>query len=45
MLILSVVLIMAAVVTIYYWFDFHFKGVVHVIMEDWYIKFERDYNR
>lgn len=38
---LSALLIITAVVTIYYWADFYIRGGVHVIKEDWYIKFER----
>lgn len=39
--IISVALIIAAVGTICYWADFYIRGGVHVIKEDWYIKFER----
>jgi hypothetical protein len=38
---LSVLLIMTAVGVIYYWADFFIRGGVHVLKEDWYIKFER----
>jgi hypothetical protein len=38
---LSVLLIMTALGVIYYWADFYIRGGVHVIKEDWYIKFER----
>jgi hypothetical protein len=38
---LSVLLIMTAVGVIYYWADFYLRGGVHVLKEDWYIKFER----
>lgn len=38
---LSVLLIMTAVGVIYYWADFYIRGGVHVIKDDWYIKFER----
>lgn len=38
---LSVLLILTAIGVIYYWADFYIRGGVHVIKEDWYIKFER----
>jgi hypothetical protein len=41
MVIISVALIITAVGTICYWADFYIRGSVHVIKEDWYIKFER----
>jgi hypothetical protein len=37
---LSVLLIGTAVVCIYYWVDFYITGGVHVIEDDWYIKFQ-----
>ncbi len=37
---LSVLLIGTAVVCIYYWVDFYITGGVHVIKDDWYIKFQ-----
>jgi len=40
---LSVLLIMTAVGVIYYWADFYIRGGVHVIKEDWYIKFEKSF--
>ncbi len=40
-IILSALLIITAVFTIYYWIDFYTKGGVHVVKEDWYIKFEK----
>jgi len=40
---LSVLLIMTAVGVIYYWADFFIRGGVHVLKEDWYIKFERSF--
>ena len=40
---LSVLLIISAVVVIYYWADFFIRGGVHVIKEDWYIKFQRSF--
>ena len=38
---LAVLLIISALVVIYYWADFFIRGGVNVIKEDWYIKFER----
>jgi hypothetical protein len=38
---MSVLLIGTAVGVIYYWADFHIRGGVHVVEEDWYIKFEK----
>jgi len=40
-IILAVLLIITALVTIYYWADFFIRGEVHVVKEDWYIKFEK----
>ena len=40
-IILAVLLIITALVTIYYWADFFFTGGVHVMEEEWYIKFEK----
>jgi hypothetical protein len=42
-IIISILLIITALVTIYYWADFFFRGTVHVINEEWYIKFERSF--
>jgi hypothetical protein len=39
-IVVSVLLIGTAVVAIYYWIDFYLKGAVHVIKEDWYIRFQ-----
>lgn len=39
--VLGVLLIVAAVVTVAYWLDFFVRGSVHVVDEDWYIRFER----
>jgi len=36
----SVLLIGTAIVCIYYWVDFYITGGVHVIRDDWYIKFQ-----
>jgi hypothetical protein len=38
---LSVLLIITAVMTLYYWVDFFFKRGVQVSQDDWYVKFER----
>ena len=38
---LSALLIVSAVVAIYYWADFFIRGGVHVTKEAWYLKFER----
>lgn len=38
---LSVLLIITAVMTIYYWADFFFRRGVQVTQDDWYVKFER----
>ncbi|MCW4051928.1 MAG: hypothetical protein NWE78_01800 [Candidatus Bathyarchaeota archaeon] len=40
-IILAVLLIITALVTIYYWVDFYITGGVQVIEEEWYIKFEK----
>ncbi len=40
-LILSFFLIVTAILTIYFWVDFFFKGTVKVTKEEWYIKFEK----
>jgi hypothetical protein len=39
--VLGVLLLVAAVVTVAYWLDFFVRGSVHVVDEDWYIRFER----
>ena len=39
--VLSVLLIVTALFTIYYWLDFYLRGGVQVIPEEWYIKFEK----
>jgi len=41
--VLSALLIVTAVGTTYYWADFYFRGGVHVIKEDWYLRFERSF--
>jgi hypothetical protein len=40
---LAVLLIITALVTIYYWADFFIRGAVHVVEEEWYIKFEKSF--
>jgi len=40
-MILAVLLIITALVTIYYWVDFFVTGGVQVIEEEWYTKFEK----
>jgi len=37
---LSVLLIGTAICPIYYWVDFYLTGGVHVLKDDWYIKFQ-----
>lgn len=38
---LAVLLILTAVVTVAYWLDFFLRGTVHVVEEEWYLRFER----
>ena len=38
---ISVLMLVSAGVVIYYLADFYLRGAVHVISEDWYIKFEK----
>lgn len=38
---MSVLLIGTAAGVIYYWADFYIRGGVHVVEDDWYLKFER----
>jgi hypothetical protein len=40
-IVISVLLIGTAAGVIYYWADFYIRGAVHVVKEDWYIKFQR----
>ena len=40
-LILAVLLIITALLTVYYWADFYLRGGVQVIEEEWYMKFEK----
>ncbi len=37
---LAILLILTAILTIYFWVDFFFKGKVQVTKEAWYVKFE-----
>jgi hypothetical protein len=38
---LGVLLLVTGVVTVAYWADFFLRGTVHVVEEDWYLRFER----
>ena len=38
---LAALLILTAIGVILYWVDFYARGTVHVVEEEWYIKFER----
>ena len=40
-MVLAVLLLVTAVVTVAYWVDFFWHGSVHVVEEEWYIRFER----
>jgi len=40
-IVLSVLLIITAAFTIYYWVDFYTTGGVQVVKEEWYTKFEK----
>jgi len=42
-IILAALLIITALVTIYYWVDFFTGEAVHVVEEEWYIKFEKSF--
>ena len=37
----AVMLLVTAVATVAYWLDFFLRGSVHVVEEEWYIRFER----
>lgn len=39
--VLAALLLVTAAVTIAYWVDFFGRGSVHVVEEEWYIRFER----
>jgi hypothetical protein len=39
--VIAVLLLVTAVVTAAYWVDFFWHGSVHVVEEEWYIRFER----
>jgi hypothetical protein len=41
--VISALLIVTALAVIYYWADFFIRGGVHVLKEDWYLKFERSF--
>ena len=38
---LSILLIGTAIGLIFYWIDFYVRGGVHVINEDWYVRFQK----
>ena len=38
---LGALFVVTAVVTVAYWVDFFVRGTVHVVEEDWYIRFQR----
>ena len=38
---MSALLIVTAIGVVYYWSDFYLRGSVHIIKEEWYVKFER----
>lgn len=39
----AILLICTAIVCIYYWIDFYRTGGVHVIKDDWYVKFQNSF--
>ena len=39
--VLGVLLLVTAVVTAIYWLDFFLRGTVHVVGDDWYLRYER----
>ncbi|MGZ4638061.1 MAG: hypothetical protein ACXV2J_03270 [Actinomycetes bacterium] len=39
--VLGVLLVVTALATAAYWLDFFLRGAVHVVEEDWYLRFER----
>ena len=39
----SVLLICSSIVCIYYWLDFFITGGVHVVKEEWYVKFQKSF--
>ncbi|MDH5390107.1 MAG: hypothetical protein OEX10_03025 [Candidatus Bathyarchaeota archaeon] len=42
-IILAVLLVITALFTIYYWADFYLRGAVHVIEDEWYVRFEKSF--
>jgi hypothetical protein len=42
-IVLAVLLLVTAVGTAAYWVDFFWHGSVHVVEEEWYIRFERSF--
>jgi hypothetical protein len=41
--VLGVLLVVTAVGTTAYWLDFFLRGAVHVVEEEWYLRFERSF--
>ena len=41
--VIAVLLLVTAVATAAYWVDFFWRGSVHVVEEEWYIRFERSF--
>ena len=41
--VLAVMLVITAAGTTLYWLDFFLRGTVHVVEEDWYLRFERSF--
>ena len=39
----AVIMLVSVTLVIYYWVDFFIRGAVHVIKEDWYIKFQKSF--
>ena len=40
---LAVMLVLTSVGTTLYWLDFFLRGTVHVVEEEWYLRFERSF--
>lgn len=41
--VLAVMLVITAVGTTLYWLDFFLRGTVHLVEEEWYLRFERSF--
>jgi hypothetical protein len=41
--VLAVLLVVTALGTTAYWLDFFLRGTVHVVEEEWYLRFERSF--